>query len=251
MTPLRVLVADDETAARRRLCAFLAQEPGVVVVGECGDGLAASAAIVDLAPELVFLDVEMPGLSGLEVVRRIGPERMPVTVFATAFDHYATAAFDANVIDYLLKPFEQQRLAQALGKARAALAPGQQEPYRQRLAGALRAADNPSGYLLVRVGDNQQLLRTADIRYISAEGNYVRLHTVAGDFQLRERMVGILERLDPASFRRIHRSHIVNLDHVDKLLPWFAGDSLVLMRDGARLTLSRTYRSELADLLQL
>jgi len=246
---LRVLIADDEPAARRRLRSFLQQEPGVSVLAECGNGLAACAALRDGAPQLAFLDVEMPGMSGLEVVRQIGPERMPVTIFATAFEHYATAAFDANVIDYLLKPFEQQRFAQAMAKARAALQAGQQEPYRQRLAGALQAATAPSGHLLVRVGENLQMLRTAEIRYVSAEGNYVRLHTQSGEYQLRERMVGIQARLDPARFRRIHRSHIINLDHVDKLLPWFAGDYLVLLRDGTRLSLSRTYRDEMRDLL--
>lgn len=249
MKPLRVLLADDEPAARRRLRSFLDQEAGVSVVAECGDGPAACAAIAGLAPELVFLDVEMPGLSGLDVVRQIGPERMPVTIFATAFEHYATAAFDANVIDYLLKPYEQARFAQAMRKARAALQPEQQAGYRQRLADAVQAAGAPPGHLLVKVGENLQMVRTAEIRYVSAEGNYVRLHTLAGEFQLRERMVGIQERLDPARFRRIHRSHIINLDHVDKLLPWFAGDYLVMLRDGTRLSLSRTYRDAMRDLL--
>jgi two-component system LytT family response regulator len=247
--PLRVLIADDEPSARRRLLGFLAQEADVAVVAECGDGLSACAAIAGSAPGLVFLDVEMPGMSGLDVVRQTGVERMPVTIFATAYDHYATAAFDANIIDYLLKPYDQPRFSQAMAKARTALQAGAQAHYRQRLDSALRAATAPAGHLLVRVGDNLQVVRTADIRYICAEGNYVRLHTVAGQFQLRERMMGMIERLDPAKFRRIHRSRIVNLDHVDKLLPWFAGDYLVLLDDGTRLALSRTYRGELRDLL--
>lgn len=252
--PLRVLVADDERSARRRLLQFIGAHAGLAVVAECDNGAAACAAIVALAPDLVFLDVEMPGLNGLQVVQHIGVERMPVTIFATAFDHYAIAAFDANVIDYLLKPFDAGRFDQALRKARAALEAGQRGAYRQRLAAAVDAAAAPAApasRLLVRVGDSQRVVHVDEIRHIGAEGNYVRLHTGAGQFLLRETMVGMLERLDRGKFRRIHRSHIVNLDFVDKLLPWFGGDQLVIMAGGDRLNLSRHFRGELADLLRV
>lgn len=272
---IRVLVIDDETSARKRLLQFLAGEPDVVVLKECRNGLEACTDIPALQPDLVFLDVEMPEYNGLEVVAQIGVERMPLTIFVTAYDHYAVAAFDANATDYLLKPFDQPRFAKAMAKARQWLAlarqpappetgsagqtgsanakpetTGNAAPPGTRLAAVLCALDHVTRSperIWVRHGDAQQLIRTADIVYISADGNYIRLHTTAGAFQMRERMLGIIERLDPARFRRIHRSHIVNLDHVKKRLPWFGGDNLVMMADGTRLTQSRNYRDALRE----
>lgn len=236
---LRVLVVDDETSARRRLLQFLATVADVEVVGESRNGLEACADIARLQPSLVFLDVEMPELTGLEVVAQVGVAAMPATIFATAYDHYALRAFDANAMDYLLKPFDKERFDIALGKARRWIG-AETGQFRQGLQKTLTSLAQDR--ILVRSGDNQQLVKAADIMYISAEGNYIRLHTVGGEFQMRERMAGILERLDGKMFRRIHRSHIVNLDHVTKLLPWFGGDSLVMMSDGSRLTLSRSHK---------
>ncbi|MFL6660263.1 MAG: LytR/AlgR family response regulator transcription factor [Massilia sp.] len=246
---IRVLVADDETSARRRLLQFLTPHADVMIVGESCNGLQACDDIVRLKPDLVFLDVEMPELTGLQVCERIGAANMPATIFATAYDHYALGAFNANAMDYLVKPFDEARFTLALTKARRWL--GAEPALFGRQLGAMLDTLNPSKCpqerILVRSGESQLLLKAADILYISAEGNYVRLHTLAGEHLMRERMAGILERLDGALFRRIHRSHIVNLDHVKKLLPWFAGDSLVMMADGSRLTLSRTHRDALAD----
>ena len=246
---IRVLVADDETSARKRLLQFLALQPGVTLAGEACNGLEACEQIARLQPDLVFLDVEMPELTGLEVVRRIGTANMPATIFATAYDHYALDAFDANAMDYLLKPFDQARFDSAMGKARRWLAAGTGQFHQQlgKVMAALEPAREAQDRILVKSGEVQHLVKVADIMYISAEGNYVRLHTAAGELLMRERMAGILERLDGALFRRIHRSHIVNLDHVKKLLPWFGGDSLVMMADGCRLTLSRNHRDALRD----
>jgi two-component system LytT family response regulator len=243
--PIRVLVADDETSARRRLLQFLALEPDVVVVGEARHGLQACEQITRLRPHLVLLDVDMPELNGLEVVARIGPANMPATVFATAHDHFALGAFEANAIDYLVKPFDATRFGLTMAKVRRWLAGG--SAVQTQLQGMLRelATARTTERILVRSNDAQHLVKSADILYISAEGNYIRLHTTGGEHLMRERMAGILERLDPQVFRRIHRSHIVNLDHVKKLLPWFGGDTLVLMADGKRLTLSRNFREAL------
>jgi two-component system LytT family response regulator len=242
--PVRVVIADDESSARRRLMAFMADHADLQLVAECRDGAAAVAAIEELKPALVFLDVDMPVFSGLEVVERVGPEQMPATVFATAYDHFAVAAFDANALDYLVKPFERSRFERALARVRRRLHEGGPD----RLAAAMAAlAPKPAcERILVRDGDAQHLLRTDEILYITADGNYVRLHTRESRYQMRETLSGVLERFDPARFRRIHRSHIVNLDHVRKILPWFGGDSLVMMADGARLTLSRTFKHALA-----
>lgn len=249
--PIRVLVADDETSARRRIVQLLGQAGDTLVVGEAGDGRQACADIARLAPDLVFLDVEMPELNGLEVVAAVGAARMPATIFATAYDCYALPAFEANAIDYLVKPFDGARFAQALQRARRWLRGVGLEQGRRQLGAALeQLAPKPdTGRLLVRSGDAQLLVKAADIYYISAEGNYVRLHTTTGEHLMRETMSGILERLGEACFRRVHRSHIVNLEHVTKLLPWFGGDSLVMLANGARVTLTRNYRAALNGLL--
>lgn len=246
---IRVLLADDETSARRRLMQFLATERDAEVVGESRNGLEACADIARLKPDLVFLDVEMPELNGLEVAAHIGAGSMPATIFATAYDHYALGAFNANAMDYLVKPFDQQRFAMAMEKARRWLRAGP-AGFQDQLKAVLRdlaAAKSGQDRILVRSGESQLLVRAVDIVHISAEGNYIRLHTLGGEHLMRERMAGILERLDATLFRRIHRSHIVNLDHVKKLLPWFGGDSLVMMADGSRLTLSRNYREALRE----
>jgi two-component system LytT family response regulator len=246
---IRVLLAGDEASARRRLMQFLACHDDVEVVGEARTGLEACAEISRLRPDLVFLDVEMPELNGLDVVARIGAANMPATIFATACDHDALGAFHANAVDCLVKPFDHQRFGLAMERARrwVRARPAQ---LRQNLGTALKdlTADKArQDRILVRSGAVQHQVRTADIAYISAEGNYIRLHTVDGQHLMRERMAGILERLDGAVFRRIHRSHIVNLDHVKKLLPWFGGDTLVMMADGSRLTLSRNHREALRE----
>ncbi len=250
--PERVLVADDEPAARRWLRDLISAQPGLQLVAECADGEAAAAQIERLEPDLVFLDVEMPVLTGLEVVRRIGVERMPPTVFVTAHGSYAAEAFEVDGLDYLLKPFGAERFARALAKARAWAGRDEGAARPQRLQAALdafaplpTAAQLPPSRLLVRSGESQQFVRVSDILYIEADRNYVRLRTAEGWHSLRERMIGIVERLDPKVFRRIHRSHIVNLEHVHKLLPWFGGDRLVIMSDGARLTWSRHHRDAL------
>ena len=247
MNTIRVLVADDESSARRRLLQYLALQADVSVVGESCNGLQACSDIARLKPDLVFLDVEMPELTGLQVVERIGAASMPTTIFATAYDHYALGAFNANAIDYLVKPFDQERFCAAMAKARrwVGAEAGQFGVQLGAMIGELAAAKNAQDRILLRSGESQVLVKAADILYISAEGNYVRLHTLDGEHLMRERMAGMLERLDGALFRRIHRSHIVNLDHVKKLLPWFGGDSLVMMADGTRLTLSRTHREAL------
>lgn len=245
---IRVLIADDETAARRRLLHFLAAEPDFSVVGECRDGKETCAKITQLAPDLVFLDVEMPELTGIEVVERIGANRMPATIFATAYDHYAVAAFDANAIDYLLKPFDDERFARSLARVRHRIRTEPVADYHEQLGALLSKLADTRTYsdrLLVKVDESQQLIKTADIVHISAERNYVRLYTTTHAHVMRETMKAIQERLDPVLFRRIHRSHIVNLDHVRKILPWFGGDCLVMMDSGTRLTLSRNCRGAL------
>ena len=247
---LRALIVDDEDLARQRVRNFLAQEADVLIVGECANGLEAVQAIETKAPDLVFLDIQMPELDGFGVVEAVGASRMPATLFVTAYDQFALKAFEASAIDYLLKPFDRERFQRALERARRwiaapreAGAPSQLEP----LAQHLRQAQPHPDRFLVRCGERQVLVPTATIQWIEAEDNYVRLHVEGGDHLLRQTMAGMIERLDPRRFRRIHRSAIVNLDCIQELQPWTGGDMLVLMKDGTRLTLSRTYRDGFAQ----
>ncbi len=246
--PLRVLVADDESPARRRLLRFLAEAPDLEVVGEAANGLEAVEALERLRPDLLFLDVQMPELDGFGVIREVGLAALPATIFVTAYDHYALPAFDAHAVDYLLKPFDQARLDRALERARQRLAAGALARGLEEALREIGRQARPADRLLVRSGERRHLLPLAELQWVEAENNHVRLHAVSGSYLMRETMRAMEARLDPARFRRIHRSSIVNLDHVTQLQPWFGGDYLVLMKDGSKLTLSRTYKERVRDL---
>lgn len=246
--PLRALIVDDEDLARQRIRHLLLKEPDVEVVGECAHGVEAVRAIEALAPDLVFLDIQMPELDGFGVVEAVGADHMPATLFVTAYDQHALRAFEVHALDYLLKPFDPERFRAALDRARRWCATGG----RPDLSGLLEGLRKERPWLdrvLVRQGDRHVLLRCGNIQWIEAEDNYVRLHVEGTSFLLRQTMAGILQRLDPAQFRRIHRSAIVNLDFIRELQPWTSGDHLVLMKDGTKLTLSRTYRDHFGEWL--
>jgi len=247
----RALVVDDEPLARQRILHLLEKEPDFEVVGQCADGLEAVKAIEDLAPDLVFLDIQMPELDGFGVIEALGPDRMPTTLFVTAYDQHALKAFEVHALDYLLKPFEPERFQQALERARRWCSASGKAP-RQDLGALMSGIRQERPWvdrLLVRQGERQLLVRTSALQWIEAEDNYVRLHVEGTSFLLRQTMAAILSRLDPRQFRRIHRSAIVNLDCIKELQPWTSGDHLVIMRDGTKLTLSRTYREQFGEWL--
>lgn len=245
---LRTLVVDDELLARQRLLRFCAGERDLEVAGQCANGLEAVKAIETLAPDLVFLDIQMPELDGFGVIEAVGPARMPTTVFVTAYDQFALKAFDAHALDYLLKPFDQERFTASLDRVRRWLK-AEEKPSLAPLLQEVQAARPPTDRLLVKDGDGYTFVRLASIHWVEAEDNYVRLHVEGTSHLVRQTMTAMVGLLSPARFRRIHRSAIVNLDFVQRLEPWTGGDYQVTMRDGSRLTLSRTYRSQFADWL--
>ena len=248
----RVLVVDDEPLARQRILQLLAKEADIEVVGECANGVEAVKAIEERNPDLVFLDIQMPELDGFGVIDAVGAERMPTTLFVTAFDQHALKAFEVHALDYLLKPFDPERFQQALGRARRWCDAASEGTPRQNLDGLLSGLREERPWLdrlLVRQGDRHVLIRASALQWIEAEDNYVRLHVEGTSFLLRQTMAGLLARLDPRQFRRIHRSAIVNLDCIKELQPWTSGDQLVIMRDGTKLTLSRTYRDQFGEWL--
>jgi two-component system LytT family response regulator len=248
---LRALVVDDEALARQRVRHLLRRSTDIEVVGECATGLEAVKAIEELAPDLVFLDIQMPELDGFGVVEAVGADRMPTTLFVTAYDQHALRAFEVHAVDYLLKPFSPERFHQALARARrwCKHAVAEKGPDLEALMASLNKDRPWVDRLLVRQGDRHMLVRTSTLQWIEAEDNYVRLHVEGTSHLIRQTMSGLLARLDPAQFRRIHRSAIVNLDCIREFQPWTGGDHLVIMRDGTKLTLSRTYREQFGEWL--
>ncbi len=248
----RVIVVDDEPLARERLRTLLASHEEFELVAECGDGEEAVVAIHRHAPDLVFLDVQMPEVDGFGVLRMLDESRLPEVVFVTAFDAYALRAFDVNAVDYLLKPFDRARFERALARASDALrARTNGEPSAQlaSLLAQLRTDRGRAGRFVVRSGSKLHFVREDDVDWIDAQGNYVRLHAQGREHLVRETMAGVEARLDASRFVRVHRSAIVNIERIVSLEPYFHGEYVLTMKDGAKLTSSRTYSGRLRELL--
>jgi two-component system LytT family response regulator len=239
---LRVLIVDDESVARRRIRRLLAAEADVTVVGECADGASALSAIAKSKPDLAFLDVQMPELDGFGVVRSLTPAELPAIVFVTAYDRYALRAFDVQAIDYLLKPFTRERFRTALARARERLHERSNHGRLARLIDHLSASQHYPVRVAVRAGDRFVVVDWSDVDWIEAADNYVTLHVGAREYMVRDTLASIERQLDPDRFARIHRSAIVQLDRIVELHPATHGDVDVVLRDGGRLTLTRTWR---------
>ena len=248
---MRTLIVDDEALARTALLRLLKRERDVSVIGQCSDGEMAVETIRQMKPDLVFLDVQMPEMNGFEVVEAIGVEEMPVTVFVTAFDKYALRAFDANAVDYLLKPFSPDRLSRALARAREQFLGRQDKEAARRLFSLLdsRLQTDYARRLPVATGGRILFVPVADIDWIEAEGNYARLHVARLVYDVRETLQALTEKLDPREFIRIHRSTIVNVRRIREVQPWFQGSHIVLLHSGEELRMSRYQRAAVERLL--
>jgi two-component system LytT family response regulator len=246
------MVVDDEPVARERMIGLLQQEKDIELVGECADGQQAINAIQAQHPDLVFLDVQMPACDGFGVIEQVGAERMPAVVFVTAYDEYALKAFEVHAIDYLLKPFGRDRFQQTLQHAREHLERRRAGDLGRRLLALvqdLKPEPTKLDRLVVKSGGRVFFLRTDEIDWIEAAGNYVRLHLSEDSHLFRETMNNMEARLDVRRFVRIHRSRIVNTDRIKELQPWFNGEYVVVLQNGTRLTLSRGYREKLQERL--
>jgi two-component system, LytTR family, response regulator len=262
--PIRVLIVDDEPLARQRIEDLLAREPNVEIIGTADTGAAAIDAIRSLDPDLLFLDVQMPGKTGLEVARAIGPDKMPATIFVTAYDQHALQAFDLAALDYLVKPFDDERFEQAFHRARRLVDLEQTERLHGRLRALLGEESGPSSEptippatseprYLDRIGVETKgkvhFIPVRDIDYIAASGPYAELVVAGRKHVIREAMQTLEDRLDPNRFMRVHRSASVQLDRVDSLLRAPGGDYEIQLKDGTKLRVSRGKREELADKL--
>jgi two-component system LytT family response regulator len=248
---IRTLIVDDEPLARERITRFLNGEADIEIVGECADGREAVEQIRQLRPDLVFLDIQIPELDGFGVLEEVGVEGMPAVVFVTAYDNYALKAFDYHALDYLLKPYDSERFGRAVERARTQILTGKTTDIDQRLLSLLENLKTEQKHLerlMVKSQGRVFFLRTEEIDWIEAEGNYVRLHVVKESHLLRETMNHLASRLDPQKFLRIHRSTLVNIERIKELQPMFSGDYTVILRDGTELTLSRTYRDNFLEL---
>ena len=272
-TPLRVMVVDDEPLARKSVRILLQDAANVEVVGEAGNGPEAVERIAEAAPDLVFLDVQMPEMDGFEVLRALGPGRVPAVVFVTAYDEHAVRAFDAAAVDYLLKPFDDERFHRALERARARIGDRRVRELASRLAQVLSgagvetpspppspsppesrpapadAARSSTERIVLKNNGRITFLDVEKIDWIEAADYVVKLHAAGAVHLLREPIKELEARLDPRRFFRIHRSTIVNLGSVKELQPLFHGEYVVIMRDGAKLRLSRSRRERLEELL--
>jgi two-component system, LytTR family, response regulator len=249
---IRTLIVDDEPLARERVRGLLAEETDIEIVGECRDGLEAVDGILREAPDLVFLDVQIPEVDGFGVIERVGIEKTPVIVFVTAYDQYALQAFEVHAVDYLLKPFDHDRFQKALARARQSVQLRRSGDVNERLVALLEDLKTPQGHLerlVVKSSGRLFFLRAEEIDWIESSGNYVSLHVGPESHLLRETMNGIETKLDPARFIRIHRTAIVNIDRIRELQPLFHGEYDVVLRTGTTLTLSRGYRDRLQGLL--
>ncbi len=258
---IRVVVADDELLARQRLRRLLRRAPDVRLVAECPDGPATVTAVLREAPDLLFLDVQMPELDGFGVLQALPADRLPVTVFVTAFDQYALRAFEAQALDYLLKPFTEARFQAAFERARGQIGRGesasrlallveQLRREQQELRDRLERGAEWLERVLIREEGRVTVVPVEEIDYLEAARNHVRIHVGKATHLLREPLGALESRLDPARFGRIHRSTIVNLDRVTEIEPWFSGDCNVVLRGGTRLRLSRSHRREFESRLR-
>ncbi len=251
MSAFRVLLVDDEPLARERLRTFLSKAPGIEIIGECADGQDAVIRILQDSPDIVFLDVQMPGLSGFDVLKKLNGKRPEAVVFTTAFDQYAVKAFDVHAVDYVLKPFNQERLFTALDRATTRIKSGKPDDLHLKLAAMLedlRAGASQPERLPIKSGGKVTFISLKDIDWIGSADNYVELYVGAKTHLIRETMNSMAQRLPVDTFLRISRTSIVNLSRVKELQPLFHGEYSVLLTTGAKVTLTRSYRDQLPRL---
>ena len=248
---IRCLIVDDEPAARGALRSLLEQEPDIEIVGELADGESALRFLRKASPDLLFLDIQMPEMDGFEVLRQLESSQLPVIVFVTAYDQYALRAFDSEPVDYLLKPFSDERFHQALARARRQVGNGRIGSLSEELRRLLlktAPADVPGEYLtrlLIKADGRIAVVPLTEVDWLEADGDVVKVHAGRNTWELRETMKEIESKLDPSRFVRIHRSTMLSVDRIRELQPWFKGDYVVVLRDGTKLKLSRRFRGGL------
>jgi two-component system, LytTR family, response regulator len=244
---LRVVIVDDEPLARAVVREYLGDHPGVEVIAECGNGFEAVKAVAELSPDLVFLDVQMPKLNGFEVLELLG--RHPPVIFTTAYDQYALRAFEVHAVDYLLKPFSEERFAEALSRARGRLAAHEPAADIGALVAEARPRQGPAERILIRDGSQVHVLAAEKIDYVEAQDDYVCFKSEGKQYLKDQTMAALEAHLDPARFVRIHRSYFLNIDRIAKVELYAKDSRVAILRDGTRLPVSRAGYARLSKLL--
>lgn len=250
--PIKVLIVDDEPLARRRIRSLLTNHKDVEIVGECGDGSEALKIIENLSPDLMFLDVQMPEMDGLSVIKIRAQKSMPLIIFVTAYNNYGLAAFDSHAVDYLLKPFDAQRFEKALEKAKTRLSINKKadsQVYLSEIINKIEQREKYRKHLAIRQNGRIFLLKVEEIEWIEAERNYVRLYAGQESYLRREAIGNIEGKFDPAQFRRIHRSILVNIKFIKELRLTSGSDYQIILLSGKELTISRTFQKNLPEFL--
>lgn len=243
---MKVLIADDEQPARKKLISFLKSEKEIDQILEAGNGKEAVEKIRTNFPDLIFLDIQMPGLNGFQVIEEIGAHKMPPTIFVTAYDQYALEAFEVNAIDYLLKPFDRERFQKSLVRASEGIKLKKSNFSNvQSLLNDLKKEKKYTERLLVNTASRYFFIPVNELFYISSAEKYIELHTGKGKYLLRETMNNIESSLDPEKFARIHRSYIVNIEQISEMQPWSHGDYIVKLKNGEKLQMSRRFKERL------
>lgn len=243
---MKVLIVDDEQPARKKIISFLKSEKDIDLILEAGNGIEAIKKIKNDNPDIVFLDIQMPGVSGFGVIEEIGVENMPPVVFVTAYDQYAINAFDVNAVDYLLKPFDKDRFSKSFERVIDEIKFKRRKTNDFRLI--LDEVKKEKKFLerfLVSVGSKYFFVAAREIIFISSAEKYVELHTAKGKYLLRDTMNNVEESLEPEKFARIHRSYIVNVEQIQEMQPWSHGDYIIILKNGEKLNMSRRYRENL------
>lgn len=247
---IRALIVDDEPAARDYIRDLLKKDKTIEITGEASDGLEAVKTAIVQKPDLIFLDIQMPGMDGFEVVEHLFQVFQPHIIFVTAYDRYALKAFEVNAIDYLLKPFESTRFRKSLERAKAIILSSKNRDFDERMNAFVQNIKQGKKHLkrlLVKSRGRIYFVRADDIQHIEAAGNYVSLRVTGTEHLIRGTLNAIEKQLDPEKFVRIHRSTIVNIEFIRELQPQSSGDYILLMADGRKLTLSRTYKNNLLN----
>jgi two-component system LytT family response regulator len=251
---IRTVIVDDMQLARDRLARYLEEDPDIDIIADCSGGAEAIDAILELKPDLLFLDVQMPQVGGFDVLEAIGAGAVPMVVFVTAYDQFALRAFEVNALDYLLKPFDSERLQATLERAKGHLRrrePNEVDGRIHALLESLVQRRVSAARMALRVDGRTVLVAPDDIDYIEAAGNYVRIQVGPDAHLIRERLTQMESRLDPETFVRIHRSTIVNVSRIKEMHPMFNGDQSLVLKGGRKLTMSRTFRERLMAVLEL
>ena len=249
---IRAIIVDDEPLGRTVIREMLRRDADFAVIGECANGHEAISVINAEHPDLVFLDVQMPEIDGFEVLAALNTDQLPLVIFVTAYDQYAVSAFEVHAVDYLLKPFDRERFGKALQRAKDQLQREQTSNVTQRILALLeeqRTKPKHLERLVIKTNGRIFFLKTEEIDWISAEGNYVNLHVKRDSYLLRETISNLESQLDPQRFARVHRSQIVNLDRIRELRHWSHGEYQIILHSGEELMLSRSYSEKLHDLL--